>query len=404
MARKENLYRPGRHPSRRRIRKKRLAAWRAADAQAKAALVVSHADCLDGVGSAAVALRALGPDQSGVVYAHPDGIPEVLEHFAAVPGRGRRMLVTDLSLQRPDLEPIVQACHHLQEADWKVEWRDHHGKQWEGLDLEPLRSVLEVLEVDVENHECGCSLLQKALAPHDDFLRRLAHCVRDRDLWKNRDPDSETLEFALADLGTDAFSGHLVRAHDGDPVVTAELAEAAARERAHQETVKRTLLAQARFFGESPRRVGIVYGWLPKNTGLHDLIEEHGCAVAVNLRPNGKMSLRSHPKAPVCHLVAQEFKGGGHPNASGGDLGFRGLRFWWYVLTRGRGSPTERIAESCLRHLAAVLPAERGAGKAEAKGHAGKPAAKPVAKAPKPAPKRKATGKAAASKKSRRGA
>ncbi len=57
-----------------------------------------------------------------------------------------------------------------------------------------------------------------------------------------------------------------------------------------------------------------------------------------------------------------------------------------------------------LRHLAAVLPAERGAGKAEAKGHAGKPAAKPVAKAAKLAPKRKATGKAAASKKSRRGA
>lgn len=352
-----NLYRPGRRPSRRRARRERLAAWAAAEARAKAALVVSHADCLDGVGAAVVALRALGPDQVGVVYAHPDGVPEALEHFAAVAGRGRRLLVTDLSLQRPDYERVVQACHHLQEAGWRVEWRDHHHKQWEGLDLTALRDTLAVLEVDGEAKECGCSLLQRALAPRDDFLRRLASCVRDRDLWKNRDAGSETLEFALADLGTEAFTEVLVRAHGGDPVVSAELAAAAGRERARQQQVKARLLGEARFFGTPSARVGVVYGWLPKNTGLHELIADHGCAVAVNLRPNGRLSLRSAAQAPVCHLVGQEFQGGGHPNASGGDLGLRGLRLWWYAFCKGRGPPTERVAEACLRHLKSLEPA-----------------------------------------------
>ncbi|HLF16944.1 MAG TPA: hypothetical protein VI796_05905, partial [Candidatus Thermoplasmatota archaeon] len=162
------------------------------------------------------------------------------------------------------------------------------------------------------------------------------------------------LEFALADLGTEAFVAHYLRARGGDPAVTAEIQAAADREAARQEEIKARLLRDAHVFFEPPQRVGIVYGGLPKNTGLHELLTGRGCVVAVNLRPSGHLSIRSLPEAPVSHLIGQDFRGGGHAQAAGGDLKLRGLRLWWYALRRGRGWPMERLAESAQRHLKAL--------------------------------------------------
>jgi hypothetical protein len=120
------------------------------------------------------------------------------------------------------------------------------------------------------------------------------------------------------------------------------------------------LLSEARYFGEGPTRVGVIYGWLPKNTGLHELLTDHGCQVAINVRPNGKVSLRSRKEAPICHLVAQRFDGGGHPNASGCDLGLKRLRYFWYILRHGKVRTVTKLAEGAVAELgtlAALAPA-----------------------------------------------
>ena len=70
----------------------------------------------------------------------------------------------------------------------------------------------------------------------------------------------------------------------------------------------------------------------------------------------------------MCHRIAQELGGGGHPNASGADLGLRGLAYWWYVVRRGQVEAVERLAQSALRHLG--QPMEPAA----------QPAAKPAAR------------------------
>ncbi|HLF16421.1 MAG TPA: hypothetical protein VI796_03195, partial [Candidatus Thermoplasmatota archaeon] len=181
-----NLYWPERRPGRRRERRLRLQAWQAAESAARKVLLVTHAECLDGVGAAIVTLRALGPDQVGVLYARPDEMAEVLDHVVRSPGQGRRLLIADLSLQKPDYPRIVAACSALRAGGWRVEWRDHHHKQWEGLDLRRLRREVAVLEVEAQ--ESGASLQQRALAPQDGLLADLARCIRDRDLWLNRDP------------------------------------------------------------------------------------------------------------------------------------------------------------------------------------------------------------------------
>jgi len=329
---------------------RRQGRWQQAEARAKQALLVSHAHCLDGVGAAVVTLRSLGADQVGVAYVQPGDMAEVLQFFTAFPGRGRRFLVCDLSLQPEQYDTIVAACAKLRDAGWRLEWRDHHHKQWEGLDLSRLQRVVDVLEVNVDATESGASLQQRALAPNDAFLRRFAETVRDRDLWWNKTKDSETLEFALEDLDTHDFATHFVYADAAGPVVDAAIRDAAQRERDRQAAILRRLLGQARHWGDGQTRVAVVYGWLPKNTGLHELLEE-GAQIAINVRPNGKLSLRSRKGADVCHLVARQFHGGGHPNASGADLGLKGIAFWWYVLRRGRVPAVGRLAEAAVAEL-----------------------------------------------------
>jgi uncharacterized protein len=342
----------------RRKARRRLARWDAAEAKATRVLLLSHAHCLDGVGAAIVTLRALGRDGVGVAYVQPGDMAEALAHFSKVPGKGRRLLVADLSLQPEQYAAIVASCAELAAGGWSIEWRDHHHKQWEGLDLGLLRRHLVVLEVNADATESGASLQQKALAPADPLLARLAETVRDRDLWWNKTPDSETLEFALSELGTEAFTREYLGAAADSPVVTPAIRDAAQREKDRQHGAKSRLLAAARYFGDGPTRVGVVYGWLPKNTGLHDLLEDHGCHVAINVRPNGKVSLRSRKPAAVCHLIAREFNGGGHPNASGADLGLKGLGYWAYVLRRGRAPAVDRMADLAVRTLANPPPPE----------------------------------------------
>ena len=348
-----NLYWP-RHRllrSEARRTRRRRQRWLDAEAHARQVLLLSHGHCLDGVGAAVVTLRAFGTDQVGVAYLQPGDMAEALELLATRPGNGRRLLVADLSLQPEQFDAIVAACAALRRGGWRIEWRDHHHKQWEGLPLDRLREHLDALVVNADATESGASLQQQAFAPRDAFARALAETVRDRDLWWNKTTDSETLEFALTELGTKDFVRHLVARTDG-PVVDAALADAARRERERQQAIKQRLLDQARFWGDGATRVGVVYGWLPKNTGLHELLEEKGCRIAANVRPNGKVSLRSRRDAPVCHLVAQRYSGGGHPNASGADLGLRGLSYWWYVLRHGRVAAVERFAQACVDQLA----------------------------------------------------
>lgn len=348
-----NLYWP-RHRlfrSESRKRARRLSRWKDAERRARDVLVVSHGNCLDGVTSAIVTMRTLGSDRVGACYVQPGDMAEVLQFYAGFPGRGRRLMVCDLSLQPEQYDAIVAACRRLRSEGWLVEWRDHHHKQWEGLDLSRLRRELVALEVNADATDSGASLQQKAIAPNDPFLRRLAETVRDRDLWWNKTPDSETLEFALSDMRTHDFVTHFLLAPADGPVVDEVIAKAAQRERDGQKAILDRLLAQARFFGDGPTKVGVVYGWLPKNTGLHELLQDHGCQIAVNVRPNGKVSLRSRKGADVCHLVARTISGGGHPNASGGDLGLKGLAFWWYVLRRGHVPATEALANEAVRVL-----------------------------------------------------
>lgn len=323
-----------------------------AEAEATKVLVISHGHCLDGAGSAIMAMRGFGEENVGVAYCQPSDIQRVLNHYTRFQGNGRTIQITDLSLNPQHFDAIVDAVSKLKSNGWSVEWRDHHEKQWEGIDLPRLEAVLDALEVNQDHTESGASLAQQAFCPKDKYAKKLAETIRDRDLWWNKTPESETLEFAISDMGTKKFTAHCLSRSGKDSVVDEVIQAAADRHRAEVERDAKRLLSGTRYHTtKNGEKVGVVYGWLPKNVGLHRVLEDDDVQVAINVRPNGHLSLRSRKGADVCQLVAKEFDGGGHPNASGATLGLKGANFWRYVLRRGRIGRVDAVAKKAVEEL-----------------------------------------------------
>lgn len=323
-------------------------------AASKKALLLSHGHCLDGTGSVIVAQRALGAENCGVFYSQPNYIHETLNHLVedGYEGEGRTLHIMDLALNGRSFDSIVASCRALNDRGWKIEWRDHHHKSWENLDLDRLRPLLKVLDVNTDASESGASMVQQALAKRDAFSRKLAETIRDRDLWWNKTPDSETLEFALTWLETDEFVAHMMEKKGRDKVVDDVIQDAADQQRHRVETESAFLLQFAKEFPASNgQKAAVVYGNLPKNVGLHELLEG-GADIAVNLRPNGAMSIRSRKETAICHKVAGHFNGGGHPNASGGRMNLEGWPARWYVWTRGK-SRMKMVGDICVAELEA---------------------------------------------------
>ena len=71
--------------------------------------------------------------------------------------------------------------------------------------------------------------------------------------------------------------------------------------------------------------------------------KELGCDMELLLFDTGKFSLRS--VAPVSHLIAKQFNGGGHPNASGGSFAY-GWKEKWMLKLFGRVSCAKEFAKT----------------------------------------------------------
>lgn len=311
---------------------------------------LSHDDCLDGVGSDVVVRLKHGSDAVSTVFTHPGEVASRLEAIAGagIGGEGRALLLSDLGPQLAERERLEAALGELNELGWRIEWRDHHAKQWGQGVLEALRRKLDHLRVDLDNEECGTSIVQQDLLPHDAYAAELAAVVRDIDLWIRKDPRSEALTHALHALGSEALVAKLVRDR---VLLDGELEEAASRHRRELERDLSAAVARARVL-DGKRRVGVLYGDFPGSQACDALRRARGTDVEVTLRPDGEFSIRSRPELPLCHLVAQRFGGGGHPNASGGRLR---LPAWEWPLYWLRGGRARRVEE--LVRLAAEIEA-----------------------------------------------
>ncbi|HVL86910.1 MAG TPA: hypothetical protein VM681_02720 [Candidatus Thermoplasmatota archaeon] len=313
-----------------------------AHAVEKPVVHLSHGDCLDGATSDALVRLRHGNARVGTLFCDPGDVLDRLRRVAAAAvfrKDARLLLVSDLSLQLGQADAIASALSDLRARGWRVEWRDHHHKQWEGGALATVRAAADHVSLDAEGKECGASLVARELLPGDDFATELAAIVRDVDLWIRKDPRSATLTHARHRWGSARFVQKVV----GDKAFLDEDVRAAARaweqefEREMWRAVKDVRIEQGR------NKVGVIYGDYPGSDVCDRVRKEKATDVEINLKPSGKFSIRSRPDLPVAASVAQKFDGGGHPNAAGGHLRIAGPVGWTvYWATQGKDSVAAR--------------------------------------------------------------
>ena len=287
---------------------------------------LTHGDCMDGATCDVLVRAAFGEGAVETIFLEPHETVGALELLQRVPSRARGLVVSDLSLQRGEGERACAALQALAEDGWRISWRDHHHKQWEGADFDAFQEWADVT-IDFDAKESGATLVQKALLPADPWARELAEVARDHDLWLRQDPRSMTLFHAIVEVGTRKWVRHLLATR---AIVDPAIERWAARDRKRNRDLVAWGLQRARVVRGERASIGLVYGRVPTNEVLHAL-EERGAHLSILVKPTGTFSLRSRKDVPVCHLVAQQFGGGGHPNASGGRLGLGafGLASLW---------------------------------------------------------------------------
>lgn len=322
----------------------------AAAEKAPSVLHLTHASCLDGAASDLFVRMDSGNAEVRTLWLEPHATLDALDRVAEVAGRGRRLVVTDLSLQKGQAERLVAVLGALTTGGWRVEWRDHHARQWDGAPLDALCDQMD-LTLDLDGKECGASLLARDLGLAEPFVDRLVAAVRDHDLWLQKDPFGHTLNDAVRGLGSERFVETLLRTRDpASPELLAAAAEAAdARKRTAAEAI-----ASARLVVAGNAVVGVVYGDAPTNDVLHALYTDKGADVGILLKPEGTFSLRSRKGVEVCTTVAQAFGGGGHPNAAGGTLALKGPSLALFWAMRDHHPRARALVDATLRAVAAV--------------------------------------------------
>jgi oligoribonuclease NrnB/cAMP/cGMP phosphodiesterase (DHH superfamily) len=305
----------------------------------------THGECMDGATCDVLVRQAYGDGAVETIFLEPHETVDSLELLTRVPSRARGLVISDLSLQRGEGERAAATLKELADDGWRIAWRDHHHKQWEGVPLDAFRAGCELV-VDTTGQESGASLVQKALRPDDKWAADLASVARDHDLWLRQDPRSMTLFHSIVGGGTAKWIRHMLKR---PRIPDATLEKWAARDRRENKKLVRWALKRSRVVQGRRARIGLAYGRVPTNEVLHAL-EERGADLSILIKPTGSFSLRSRKGVPVCHTIAQQFGGGGHPNASGGRLGLGGpglLALW-----------TRRLNHRAARKLAERAGAE----------------------------------------------
>jgi oligoribonuclease NrnB/cAMP/cGMP phosphodiesterase (DHH superfamily) len=281
---------------------------------------LTHND-LDAAGCDAIHRRRYG--EVFTIWGSVGNFPILLSAISEMKGGGDLLSVTDLGYQAG----IERWLRKAGDAGWRIEWRDHH--RWEDREAGIVRPLVDHLTLDTAT--CATGIVARDLAPGDAGAAEIARVVCDHDLWKNEDPRSMVLGRILWKPGLrDHVRDRLVEGAFTDPVIRDEYE----RILAEMERDIRKSLRHTRILGKKQRIAFTpLYGY-PSDTASR-VRETFGSEIEVLVSGNGRFSIRS--VAPVSHIIARRFGGGGHPHASGGSFPFTLMdRITFLLLKRNR--------------------------------------------------------------------
>ena len=268
---------------------------------------LTHND-LDAAGADAIHRRVYGHDEVFTVFSSVGRFTKNLNSIANVPGKGDILSISDIGYQNG----IDEAARRATASGWRIIWRDHH--RWKPDQIRQIEHYAEELTIDTST--CGCGLVARALAPDDPVAVEIARVVCDYDLWTHRDPRSAILgQIGSINKNLRPLRNRLEEGIFTDDWIEETYAEIdRERTRAIRTSIRRMKIRDGRY--------RIAFAPLlnyPSETAAA-IREEYKTDIEVIVSENGRFSLRSAP--PISHLIAGEFSGGGHPNASGGTFPF----------------------------------------------------------------------------------
>ncbi|MDD1705715.1 MAG: phosphoesterase [Methanoregulaceae archaeon] len=275
----------------------------------KSALVhLTHND-LDAVGGDAVHRMRYGSITS--IFCSVGSFPSALDAVASLEGNGTVLSISDLGYQRG----IEHRIRRVNEAGWRIEWRDHH--RWSPDEIGLVTGYCDRLILDTST--CGCGICARDLLPGDKQAAEIARVVCDYDLWKHEDPRSAVLGIVLQrKRNRDYVRDLLAEGILSDEYIEREYHDILGE---MEEKMGRSI-HKAMIMGEKYRiAFSPLYGY-PSETAAR-MRKELATDIEVLISKDGRFSLRSVP--PISHLIAREYGGGGHPNAAGGSFHFS---FW----------------------------------------------------------------------------
>lgn len=246
-------------------------------------------------------------------------------------GKGDRLIISDLGYQK-GIEDQIRKAHA---AGWKIEWYDHH--KWTEEEMERVRPF--VISLTVDTSVCATGVIYRAFAQGNSSAFEVARVVCDYDLWKHEDPRSAVLGMVTSKREyLELVRNKLTEGIIIDDEISQIFADI---ERDKNACMQKSIRHAKIFRGKYTIAVMPAYGY-PSETAA-EARKELGCDMELLVFDTGKFSLRS--VVPVSHLIAKQFNGGGHPNASGGSFAY-GWKEKWMLKLFGRVSCAKEFAKT----------------------------------------------------------
>lgn len=284
-------------------------------------VIITHDD-LDGVGAAALYIRARGLSIAETIigFTKPHILVDSLRK--ALKEKPSRIMIADIGLNPGLVNEVVEV---LSKSNVEVEWYDHH--VWDSGWVKALTSIGVKLYIDTTT--CATGVVAKYLNLDDEFSLKLVKTICAIDLWRWDYPlapflyrigmwvDEKkelltrlTVFFASGRLWDDSFNRIV------EDFVNKELRNYSRVDRIVEllELDNCRIVLAVKYWDGPPHRSLLA----------QYLLSRYEADIAVILRPWGGISLRS--RRVDVRRIALELGGGGHPKASGAPLPASWLR------------------------------------------------------------------------------
>jgi len=277
---------------------------------------LTHND-LDAAGSDAICRMTFG-DEILTVFSSVGRFNWFVSQMGACNGKGDTLIISDLGYQN-GVEDQIRKAHA---AGWKIQWYDHH--KWTDAEKEKVTPFVETLIVDTK--KCATGVVASVFAKENESALEVAKVVCDYDLWKHEDPRSGKLGIVTSKQENLRLVRDKLR---NGIIIDDEIMHIFEKiERDKNKCMKKSIRAAKIFRGKYTIAIMPSYGY-PSETAA-EARKQLGTDIELLVFDNGKFSLRSVPE--ISHLIAKQFGGGGHPNASGGNFNYTCWEKWMLKL------------------------------------------------------------------------